>query len=370
MLSLNFRTLTGDTVEMNLRPWDRIIDAKEFLRRRFNQPYRDMRLIYAGKNLDNTTFADNNIPTNACVHVIFSDYSQHNNLQHNNLQHNRPIATEEECKRQPKTFQIPEEFVTFLIPLAEKAAREYWPFDVNAPPARVVVLELLMALICKCCAGARGNIEATMECSVPVRLDMVWHLFILETSKYHKFCEEVCGIFLHHTSLTSADVLEDKNARVSLTRLFRQQIFRGHPVNEWCWESEESVNAQIPARIAVQKAAEMPVQPLEPIASRTRKRQKNKVVEEQAEEPKNQNVEQNAIQIFVKTLTGKTITVRTTSTMRIEGIRNLIMASEGIPADQQRLIFSGMNLYDGKRVSDYRINMSDTLHLVMKLSGC
>ncbi len=233
---------------------------------------------------------------------------------------------------------IPQDILTGLIDVVQSMrAAHGW----SVQQGRELVSTLWRALVAKACNAA------PMTCSLPPTLDAVWHAFLLETELYARFCKEVCGgIFLHHTARTANDALADKQARVTaMLAMYKSCWPDAKDMHEWCWKREGAEEEEEEEERVVSKGSRKRSAPPAPVVLPDGRR--------------------TPWELDIKTQTGKTIKLWTAVGFTAATIKSLVQFRDGIPCDQQRLVFAGCQLEDNDPIINQRI-----IHLVLRLRGC
>ena len=78
----------------------------------------------------------------------------------------------------------------------------------------------------------------------------------------------------------------------------------------------------------------------------------------------------NGFQIFIKAMDGRTYDVTIGASNTVDQLKSFICVALGIPPDQQRLVFAGKQIEDGRTMSDYNIIEGSTVYMILKLRGC
>ncbi len=182
----------------------------------------------------------------------------------------------------------------------------------------VVCAELVKALSVKDLATPGG---------LPPLLDQAWHEAILNTRGYSELCKMLRGDFIHHTTESEQDDLIVIQSRIDQTVINYRKRFREEPP-EHIWYDEE--------------------------------------------EPQKQQLKSSAPcdSIDVIQLNGRRLRFAFDKNMTVLQLKQQLLASDGIPIDQQRLIHAGRQLDDKQTLAHYNVQGGNNIHLVLRLGGC
>ena len=191
---------------------------------------------------------------------------------------------------------------------------------------------------------AKSICEQTLACSLPPEMDQVWHELILNTYEYDQYCRHVFGRFLHHTTSTVDDPVEEKQKRVDLTRAICFTIC--DDVQKWEMET----------KLVEQKAP----------------RRSSRISKKKRERPvyKEEVVPSEIYHFFLKEWNGTTVCYFFSPSMTIGDAKRMHWFMGGVDSNSQRFIYAGRQLEDDKTFGDYHLTDNCTIHLIRRLRGC
>jgi len=197
--------------------------------------------------------------------------------------------------------------------------------------------EMMRGIYCK------SFLETGTSFSLPPQIDLAWHQAILNIKMYQEMCFVLFFKMIDHTTVTSGDPVREKNHRVTATMLFYEEMFGEKPPAD-LWKREDEIDHEVFPRKS----------------TKTDEPEKKRKLEKP----------DHSYLVFVKTLTGKTISLIVSADLPIVALKYIIQKREGINTLSQRLVYAGRNLENDDLCWESGLRRESTVHLVLQCSGC